>query len=157
MSDIVKKDSGLPALQMPQLPEIFSRLMPSQTPELTFDKGLLRGWYHERKLARMEKVSAHEAEIAHNRYDVTKYNGDAFIEALSFGARYQTAIMRYEHEQFKMTHEKTMMSYAEKKEEALTAQEVYKAKILEMDYEDAALNYKLKLKELGNDATTEDR
>ena len=102
-------------------------------------------------------MSAHEAGIAKNRYDVTKYTSDALIEALSFGARYQTAIMRYEHEQYTMTHEKKMMNLLEKKEEALTAQEVYKAKILEMDYEDAALNYKLKLKELGNDTETQGR
>ncbi len=157
MNDIVKKNSGLPSLEMPQLPQIFSRLVPASTPELTFDKGLFRGWYHERKLARMERVSEHEAGIARNRYEVTKFTADALIEAATFGSRLQTALMRYEHEQFTMTHDKKMMDLAEKKEEALTAQEVYRAKILEMDYEDAALNYRLKLKELGNDGETQDR
>lgn len=157
MNDIVRKESNLPSLEMPQLPQIFSRLVPTQVPELTFNKGLIRGWFHEKKLARMERVSEHEAGIAKNRYEVTKYTADSLIEAATFGSRLQTALMRYEHEQFTMTHEKKMMELAEKKEEALTAQEVYKAKILEIDFKDAELTYNLKLKELGHDDQDEDR
>jgi len=150
MSDIVKKNSGLPSLEMPQLPEIFSRLMPSQTPELTFDKGFIRGTIHKWKLGRMAEVSEYEATIAENRDRVTIATANALETAITFGPRIQFHLKQIEHES-------RMMDLAEKKEEAITAQEVYKAKILGMDYEDAELNHKLKLKELGYDAETQDR
>jgi hypothetical protein len=150
VNDLVKKNGGLPSLEMPQLPDIFSRLMPAQTPELTFDKGLIRGTVHKWKLKRMAEVSGHEATIAENRTRVTVATSQALQEAILFGPRIGLQMKEIEHAG-------KMMDLAEKKEEALTAQEVYKAKILEIDFKDADLTYKLKLKELGDAIQDEDR
>jgi hypothetical protein len=144
MSNIVKKESGLPTLEIPQLPDVFSRLMPSQTPELTFNKGFIRGSIHKWKLGRMAVVSEHEAKIAENRCRVTIATSQSLQEAMLFGPRIGLQLKQIEHDS-------RMMDLAEKKEEAIVAQEVFKAKTAEIDYEDTKLNYNLKLKELGND------
>ncbi len=150
MSDIVKKGSLIPSLDMPNLPQLFSKLQPVETPELTFDKGLISGWFHEKKLARMERVSEHEANIARNRASVTENTASSIITALTFGKRYETVIMRYDNEQ-------TLMVLAVKKEEALVAQEVYKAKTMEIEYNEAKFSYEQRCKEYQNDNENENR
>lgn len=150
MSKLTKKDSGLPVLDIPQLPDIFSRLMPSQTPELTFDKGIINGTIHKWKLRRMAEVSAHEATIAENRCRSTIATSTALETAIMFGPRIQ-------HQMRKIESETRMFDLAEKKEEALVAQEVFKAKTMEIDYEEAKLNYEMKLKEMKNVIEDEDR
>jgi hypothetical protein len=150
MSKLDKKYSGLPVLDIPQLPDIFSRLMPSQTPELTFDKGIIRGTIHKWRLKRMADVSGHEATIAVNRCTVTTETSTALETAIMFGPRIQ-------HQMRTMDFETRMMDLAEKKEEAVVAQEVFKAKSMEIDYEEAKLNYETKLKEIRNATQDEDR
>jgi hypothetical protein len=150
MSKLDKKYPGLPILDIPQLPDIFSRLMPSQTPELTFDKGIVRGTIHKWKLRRMAEVSAHEATIAENRCRSTTATSTALETAIMFGPRIQ-------HQMRVIDHETRMFDLAEKKEEAIVAQEVFKAKSMEIDYEEAKLNYETKLKEIKDATQNEDR
>jgi hypothetical protein len=150
MSSLTRKDSGLPVLEIPQLPDVFSRLMPSQTPELTFDKGILKGTIHKWKLKRMADVSGHEATIAENRCRVTTATSIALETAIMFGPRIQLGMR-------KIDFETRMMDLAEKKEEAIVAQEVYKAKTMEIDYEDTKFNYETKLKEMKNAIQDDDR
>jgi hypothetical protein len=150
MSNMTKKDSGLPVLDIPQLPDVFSRLMPSQTPELTFDKGIIGGTLHKWKLKRMADVSAHEATIAENRCRVTTATSTALDTAIMFGPRIQ-------HQMREIEHKTRMFDLTEKKEEAIVAQEVFKAKTMEIDYEEAKLNYEMKLKEMKNVIQDEDR
>ncbi len=148
MSNIVKKPPSLPAL-----PDFFAKLKPVETPELTFDKGLIRGWYHERKLARMELASEHEAKIAENRLRVTKATGDAIIEALTFGRRYELTLARY-------AHEEKMMTFDEQMAEAQVAKVVLECQVLQMEVESQKLDHKVKLrnyKEILDDNETEDR
>lgn len=148
MSNIVKKPPSLPAL-----PQIFGKLQPVETPELTFDKGLLSGWYHEKKLARMERVSEHEATIAENRLRVTRATGEAIIEALTFGRKYELALARLDHEE-------KMMRYDEQIAEALVAKVVLECQVLQMEVESQKLDHKVKLKsykEMLDDIEAEDR
>lgn len=148
MSNIVKKPPSLPAL-----PDFFQKLKPVDTPELTFQKGLIRGWYHEKKLARMDLASQHEANIAENRLRVTRATTDAIIEALTFGRRYELTLARYNHEE-------KMMTFDEQKAEAEVAKIVMECQILQMEVDSQKLDYKVKLhsyKEILNDIETEDR
>jgi len=59
MSKIKPFESPLPAI-----PQFFDKLKPIETPELDFSKGLIKGWFHEKKLDRMARVSDHEARIS---------------------------------------------------------------------------------------------
>ena len=79
INNIASKHPTLPAL-----PQFFDKLKPIETPELSYGKGLISGWYHEKKLARTERVSDHEARIADNRLRVTKATSDGILEALTF-------------------------------------------------------------------------
>jgi hypothetical protein len=148
MSNIVRKPPSLPAL-----PQIFNKLQPVETPELTFDKGLIGGWYHEKKVARMERVSAHEATIAENRLRVTRATGEAIIEALTFGRKYELALARIDHEE-------RMMTFGEQMAEAQVAKVVLECQVLQMEVESQKLDHKVKLrnyKEILDDIEAEDR
>jgi hypothetical protein len=148
MSNIVPKAPSLPAL-----PEFFNKLKPVDTPELTFSKGLIGGWYHEKKLARMERVSDHEARIAENRLRVTKATGEAIIEALTFGRKYEITMARYDHEE-------KMMRFQQQMAEAQVGKTILECQILQMEVESQKLDHKIKLrnyKEILDDIEAEDR
>jgi hypothetical protein len=135
---------------LPALPQFFEKLKPIETPELSFGKGLVAGWYHEKKLARMERVSDHEARISENRLRVTKATSEGILEALTFGKKYEVTMARYDHE-LQMMHLDRVF-----KQEVIREQ-VFKNQLLEMEVKDAGTTLKTKMKEMGYDYPDEDR
>jgi hypothetical protein len=139
MSNMKPFESPLPAL-----PQFFDKLKPIETPELSYSKGLFAGWYHEKKLARMERVSDHEARISENRLRVTKATSDGILEALTFGKKYEVTLARYDHELEMMHLDKVF------KQEVIREQ-VFKNQLLDMEVKDAGITLKMKMKEMGYD------
>lgn len=139
MSSMKPFESPLPAL-----PQFFDKLKPIETPELSYAKGLVAGWYHEKKLARMERVSDHEARISENRLRVTKATSEGILEALTFGKKYEVTLARYDHELEMMHLDKVF------KQEVIREQ-VFKNQLLDMEVKDAGITLKMKMKEMGYD------
>ena len=135
---------------LPSIPQFFEKLKPIETPELEFNKGLIAGWYHEKKLARMERVSQSEAVIAENRLRVTRATSEGILEAITFGKKYEVTMARYDNELEMMHLDKVY------KQEVIREQ-VYKNQLLEMEVKDAGYTLKAKMKEMGYDNQDEDR
>ncbi len=148
MADLMKAPPNLPTL-----PELFSKLQPAHTPELTYEKGIIRGWYHKKKLRNMAEVSTYEALIAANRAEVTRHTADAFEIAVTFGDRLETARKRYKHEQQMMDAELVTAQATAKKTVAEAAEAEYSARITRLDYQMRKRSIK---KELGDDFTDAD-
>jgi len=133
---------------LPALPQFFEKLKPIETPELSFNKGLIAGWFHEKKLARMDRVSESEARIAENRLRVTKATSEGIIEALTFGKKYEVATARLDHELEMMHLDKVL-------KQEIIREQVYKNQLLDMEVKDAGFNLKTKFKEMGYDSADE--
>lgn len=145
MSNIKPYESPLPAI-----PQFFEKLKPIDTPELPYSTGLIGGWYHEKKLARMERVSASEATIAENRLRVTRATGEGILEALTFGKKYEVTMARFDHE-LEMMHLDRVFK------QEIIREQVFKNQLLEMEVKDAGCTLKAKMKEMGYDSQDEDR
>lgn len=148
MADLMKAPS------LPTLPELFSKLQPVHTPELTYNKaGIIRGNIHKARLRRMAEVSNFEAQIARNRAEVTRQTADAIIIALTFGERYETETKRYKHQRDMMDAELVTAQATAKKTVAEAAEAEYSARITRLDYQMRKRSIK---KELGDDFTDAD-
>jgi len=135
---------------LPAIPQFFEKLKPIETPELDFSKGLISGWFHEKKLDRMARVSDHEARISANRLAVTKNTADGKLEAMTFGKRYEVSMARYDHEL-------EMMNLDRVYKQEIIREQVYKNQLLDMEVKDAGITLKMKMKEMGYDPEDEDR
>jgi hypothetical protein len=149
MADLMKAPS------LPTLPELFNKLAPVDTPELTYKgAGLIRGTIHKARLRRMAEVSDHEARIAKNRAEVTRYTCDAIIDAMTFAERYETVMKGYKHQRDMMDATLVTAQATAKKTVAEAAEAEYSARITHLDYQ---MRKKAMQKELGDDFQDQDR
>jgi hypothetical protein len=133
MSDMPAKPT------LPPIPELFGRLQPPELPLITFETaGFIRGNIHKWRKKRMAEVAKYEAEILEANERSTMAMDRSLQTVLTFGERYQTAIMREQHA-------RRMMEIEAKTGEAVLAQEVYKAQLLGGEVKDFELTFSHKL------------
>lgn len=141
-----KANGSMPAFpNMPALPQMFQATMPPPVPQINFKGGIVKNFFHNRKLEQIEHATKQEALIAENHLRQVQAKFGAIMELLTFGQKYQLEVAR-------LNSELRMLQINEQKAEAeliglqlANMEKQYDAKIAELDY-------KTRLKEWNNGA-----
>lgn len=87
---------------LPVLPSVFSRLLPTPVPPLEYKTGVLplfEGFLHNWKLGQLERAAEREAAISEAKLRETRAQFDQVKELLLFGRKYELALQQLRHEQ----------------------------------------------------------
>jgi hypothetical protein len=133
----IKKTLAPPAL--PPIPQLFPNLTPPDLPELSFeDATFFKRKFYKWRIKDLAKIAEYKADLAESNLRSTKAQSESFLEALTFGERYFTAIDR-ERTERKLNAIRVDTALA------MQAQETYKAQLLGGEVKDAELTFSHKL------------
>ncbi len=140
---------------MQNLQMMLGNVLPPQLPQLDFDHNMISGFFHNRKLARISKASAIEAEISENRLRTLNANLEVMKAMATFTETIKLEFRRIDHEikvmelieMEKQTIIKTLILESQIKEHQVKEAE-YSAKTSELEFR---LRLREMEKEMNND------
>ena len=142
--DIVKKDENLIAPinpMMPFVPQILMAAMPVVVPQMKFDDGIVKNFFHNIKVGQMAKATEAEARIAENKRQYVE-SSLAMVESIvTFSSRLELSFK-------KIKHEEAMMNILKDTSNAQLIEQQLKNMLLQGEVELTQIELQIKKKEL---------
>ncbi len=92
-------------------PQYLSNIVPPVIPSVTYEMGLIGGWFHKKKVGQIAEVKRLEAEMAESTYREVKAKLGTVQEVLTFSAKTELVFKEVKHRE-------KMMEYEEKESES---------------------------------------
>ena len=145
MSNIRKFDPVLP-----MLPELLATAMPPQIPQMPWETNPLSDFFHNWKLARLERASESEARISENKTRLVKATLEMMKEVQTYSSTVGMIFRENDHRTKIMEHETKMMETAEQQAQTALIEQQLKNVLLQNEVKLGDLEFKIKSKELGD-------
>lgn len=140
--EITNVDTSVPANpMMPFVPEILINAMPAPMPQMQFNHGIVRNFFHNVKVNQMVKATEAEAMIAGNKQQYVASSLQMVEDITTFSARLQ---LRFKQ----IKHEEEMMKIAKDTADAQLVEQQLKNMLLKNEVELSEIEKKIKLKEM---------
>jgi hypothetical protein len=138
MSNELQKQNG----GMEMMATMMGNIMPPNLPQHDFNKGLISGIFHNKKLEQLEKASALESQISANRLAMLQSNLGVIMDITTFSSK-----MKEQFEQFEFRKKEGELILMEK--QSLVKNIMLEGQNMEMNMRHAESNFELesKLKE----------
>jgi hypothetical protein len=152
--DLVKKDEKMVAPinpMMPFVPQILMSAMPTPIPQMKFEDGIIKNFFHNVKVRQMVKATEAEASIAENKRRYVASSLAMVEDITTFSARLELHFK-------KIRNEEEMMNIAKDTAQSQLVEQQLKNMLLQNEVKLSEVELKVKLKELedilgGNNGT----
>lgn len=143
MGKELKKIDQLPAPIAPMLPmpELLQSAMPVPVPQMDWNSGVIRDFFHNWKLKRIERASDREATIAEHKNRYVKSSLDTIEAITTFSARLELNFRQ-------KAHDIKMLEIDEQKGQAELINIQLKNQLLHSEVQLNEIELKIKMKEL---------
>jgi hypothetical protein len=142
--DLVKKDEKMVAPinpMMPFVPQILMSAMPTPIPQMKFEDGIIKNFFHNVKVGQMVKATAAEASIAENKRRYVASSLAMVEDITTFSGRLELAFK-------KIKHEENMMNIDRDAAESRLVEQQLKNMLLQNEVKLSEVELKIKLKEM---------
>jgi len=85
---------NLPSPVMPMFPDLLANAMPVPVPQMDWQTGILKDFFHNWKLLRVERATAREANIAEGKNRLVKANLNTIMEITTFSGKLELEFKR---------------------------------------------------------------
>ena len=126
---------------LPVVPDLMQNAFPTPIPQMPWDSGIIKDFFHNRKLKRLEKSSAREASISENKQRDITAKLDTIHTLMLFSKRIETSFKEE-------NHKIRMMDIQEQTAQAELVQVQLKNMLLQGEVKLNEVELKLKMKEM---------